>query len=53
MSQFVGYESTRGVGSKPTESGHETSKPVYETSMGMKRLDTNISAVLYFAAKHN
>ena len=42
---LVGYESSRGLGTKIAESGYETSKPGYESSgyeksMGTKRLVT-------------
>ena len=42
---LVGYESSRGLGTKLAECGYETSKPGYESSgyersMGTKRLDT-------------
>ena len=43
---LVGYESSRGLGTKIAECGYETSKPGYEssgyeTSMGTKRLVTD------------
>ena len=46
---LVGYESSRGLGTKLAECGYETSKPGYEssgyeTSMGTKRLDTEKAA---------
>ena len=42
---LVGYESSRGLGTKIAECGYETSKPGYESSgyeksMGTKRLVT-------------
>ena len=42
---LVGYESSRGLGTKLAECRYETSKPGYESSgyersMGTKRLDT-------------
>ena len=42
---LVGYELSRGLGTKIAESGYETSKPGYESSgyeksMGTKRLVT-------------
>ena len=42
---LVGYESSRGLGTKLAECGYETSKLGYESSgyersMGTKRLDT-------------
>ena len=37
---LVGYESSRGLGTKIAECGYETPKPGYEKSMGTKRLVT-------------
>ena len=50
---LVGYESSRGLGTKLAECGYETSKPGYESSgyersMGTKRLDTIKLAALYW-----
>ena len=44
---LVGYESSKGLGTKLAECGYETSKPGYESSgyersMGTKRLDTSL-----------
>ena len=44
---LVGYESSRGLGTKIAECGYETSKPGYESSgyersMGTKRLVTDL-----------
>ena len=46
---LVGYESSRGLGTKIAESGYETSKPGYESSgyeksMGTKRLVTQTNS---------
>lgn len=37
---LVGYESSKGLGTKIAECGYETSKSGYEKSMGTKRLVT-------------
>ena len=37
---LVGYESSRGLGSKIAECGYDTSKSGYEKSIGTKRLAT-------------
>ena len=49
---LVGYESSRGLGTKIAECGYETSKPGYESSgyeksMGTKRLVTTFTLALH------